>query len=94
VVFTQTESRAVIAEMKGARRLIAGLLYGSGLRIMEAVRLRIKDLDFQREEDHCQRCQGRKAESHDAAASAEATASGPGRGRAETSSIRFEKRLW
>jgi integrase len=50
VVFTQTESRAVIAEMKGARRLIAGLLYGSGLRIMEAVRLRIKDLDFQREE--------------------------------------------
>jgi hypothetical protein len=42
VVFTQTESRAVIAEMKGARRLIAGLLYGSGLRIMEAVRLRIR----------------------------------------------------
>ncbi len=38
MVFTQTESRAVIAEMKGARRLIAGLLYGSGLRIMEAVR--------------------------------------------------------
>jgi integrase len=33
--------------MKGARRLIAGLLYGSGLCIMEAVRLRIKDLDFQ-----------------------------------------------
>jgi integrase len=50
VVFTQTESRAVIAEMKGARRLIAGLLYGSGLRIMEAVRLRIKDLEFSRAE--------------------------------------------
>jgi len=33
VVFTQTESRAVIAEMKGARRLIAGLLYGSDLRM-------------------------------------------------------------
>ena len=50
VVFTQDEARSIIAQMKGARRLIAGLLYGSGLRIMEAVRLRIKDLDFQREE--------------------------------------------
>lgn len=50
VVFTQAESRAVISRMKGARRLVASLLYGSGLRIMEAVRLRIKDLDFERYE--------------------------------------------
>ena len=47
VVFTKAEARAVISHMKGARRLIAGLLYGSGLRIMEAVRLRIKDIDFE-----------------------------------------------
>ena len=40
VVFTKAASNAVIAQMKGARQLIAGLLYGSGLRIMEAVRLR------------------------------------------------------
>src|SRR5215813_10399115 len=46
VVFTKDEARAVISQMKGARRLIAGLLYGSGLRIMEAVRLRVKDIDF------------------------------------------------
>src|SRR5712671_5555723 len=49
VVFTKTEANAVIAQMRGAPQLIAGLLYGSGLRIMEAVRLRIKDLDFSRE---------------------------------------------
>ena len=50
VVFTKAEANAVIAQMTGAPQLIAGLLYGSGLRIMEAVRLRIKDVDFSREE--------------------------------------------
>jgi len=40
----------LIAQMKGENRLIAGLLYGSGLRIMEAVRLRVKDVDFARAE--------------------------------------------
>ncbi len=35
-----------IAEMEGVNRLIAKLLYGGGLRIMECVRLRVKDLDF------------------------------------------------
>jgi integron integrase len=48
VVFTKAEARSVISQMKGARRLIAELLYGSGLRIMEAVRLRIKDIEFER----------------------------------------------
>ena len=65
MVFTQTDSRAVIAEMKGARRLIAGLLYGSGLRIMEAVRLRIKDLDFQREEITVRDAKGEKQMAED-----------------------------
>lgn len=50
VVFTKAESSAVIAQMNGARRLIVALLYGSGLRIMEAVRLRVKDVDFARNE--------------------------------------------
>jgi len=50
VVFTKAEASAVIAQISGARRLIAALLYGSGLRIMEAVRLRVKDIDFGREE--------------------------------------------
>jgi integron integrase len=50
VVFTKPEANAVIAQLRGEPQLIAGLLYGSGLRIMEAVRLRIKDIDFSREE--------------------------------------------
>ncbi len=50
VVFTKAEATALIAQMKGENRLIAGLLYGSGLRIMEAVRLRVKDVDFARAE--------------------------------------------
>jgi integron integrase len=50
VVFTKPEANAVIAQMRGEPQMIAGLLYGSGLRIMEAVRLRIKDIDFSREE--------------------------------------------
>ena len=50
VVFTKEEANAIIAHLKGEHRLIAGLLYGSGLRIMEAVRLRVKDIDFARNE--------------------------------------------
>jgi integron integrase len=50
VVFTKQESAAMLSAMNGLPRVIAGLLYGSGLRIMEAVRLRIKDLEFSHNE--------------------------------------------
>src|ERR1041384_3876503 len=50
VVFTRDEANAIITYLRGDNKLIASLLYGSGLRIMEAVRLRIKDIDFQRHE--------------------------------------------
>ncbi len=50
VVFTKAEATAVIAQMKGEHQLVACLLYGSGLRIMEAVRLRVKDIEFGRGE--------------------------------------------
>ena len=46
VVFTPGEARAVLAQLKGDYRLMAELLYGSGLRLMECLRLRIKDVDF------------------------------------------------
>jgi len=46
VVFTRVEARAVLAQLKGDYRLMAELLYGSGLRLMECVRLRVKDIDF------------------------------------------------
>ncbi|MEA3428883.1 MAG: integron integrase, partial [Thermodesulfobacteriota bacterium] len=45
-VFTQDEVSKILANMSGKHRLMAQLLYGCGLRLMECVRLRIKDVDF------------------------------------------------
>jgi len=45
-VLTKDEVRRVIGELSGTHRLMAQLLYGSGLRLMECVRLRVKDIDF------------------------------------------------
>ncbi|MBU1223766.1 MAG: integron integrase [Gammaproteobacteria bacterium] len=50
VVLTQNEVQAVLSRLSGTHWLVAGLLYGSGLRIMEALRLRIKDVEFSRGE--------------------------------------------
>jgi integron integrase len=46
VVLSKEEARAVIAKMTGVPQLITQVMYGSGLRIMECLRLRVKDLDF------------------------------------------------
>jgi len=46
VVFTHAEAMAVIDVMKGVNQHVTSLLYGSGLRIGEAVSLRVKDIDF------------------------------------------------
>lgn len=46
VVLTPAEAQKVLSNMHGTARLMAGLLYGSGLRLMECVRLRVKDIDF------------------------------------------------
>ena len=46
VVFTREEVRAVLARMLGDKAVMASLLYGSGLRLMECLRLRVKDVDF------------------------------------------------
>ncbi len=45
-VLTPEEARRVIALMKGDPQLVVKILYGSGLRLLEALRLRIKDVDF------------------------------------------------
>jgi integron integrase len=45
-VLTKEEVRQVIAQLTGVHRLIVQLFYGSGLRLMECMRLRVKDLDF------------------------------------------------
>ena len=45
-VFTPDETKRILANLEGTHWLIAGLLYGSGLRLMESLRLRVKDIDF------------------------------------------------
>lgn len=46
VVFTRAELKTVLEGMSGTSQLIASLLYGSGMRLMECLRLRIKDIDL------------------------------------------------
>jgi integrase len=43
VVLPRDEAARVLARLEGVHRLIGALLYGTGLRIMEAMRLRVKD---------------------------------------------------
>src|SRR5712692_10679631 len=47
VVMTREEVATILSLMDGTAQVVAKLLYGSGLRIMEAVRLRVKDIDYQ-----------------------------------------------
>jgi integron integrase len=47
VVLSRSEVKRVFAHLHGTPKLMAGLLYGSGLRLMECVRLRVKDVDFE-----------------------------------------------
>jgi integron integrase len=46
VVLTRAEVHAVLDQMHGTPRLMASLMYGAGLRLLECARLRIKDVDF------------------------------------------------
>ena len=46
VVLSRVEVQAVLAQLDGAKWLMASLLYGSGLRLMECLRLRIQDIDL------------------------------------------------
>ena len=47
VVFTRSGVKAILVRMDGVQHLIVSLLYGSGLRLSEGLRLRVKDLDFE-----------------------------------------------
>ena len=48
MVRTADEVRRTLLRLDGVHRLVAQLLYGTGMRVMEGLRLRVKDLDFER----------------------------------------------
>jgi len=50
VVLTQAEVKSLLGRLQGTPLLIARLLYGTGMRLMECMRLRVKDLEFERKE--------------------------------------------
>ncbi len=50
VVLTRDEVRSVLGEMDGIYSLLGRMLYGSGMRLMELIRLRVKDIEFTRSE--------------------------------------------
>ena len=60
VVLTPREVRLVIDRLAGMPRLVTALLYGAGLRLQECLELRIKNIDFEREEVTVRRGKGRR----------------------------------
>ncbi|HRG96595.1 MAG TPA: integron integrase [Polyangiaceae bacterium] len=60
VVLTQAEVSAVLSRMDGVPALMAHLLYGAGLRLLECARLRVKDVDLERRELLVREGKGRK----------------------------------
>ncbi len=60
VVFTKEEVRRIFSYLEGTPKLVCSLLYGSGLRLGEALRLRIKDIDFERKQILVREAKGNK----------------------------------
>lgn len=60
VVLSVDEVRAVMEQLTGLPRMIAALLYGAGLRLQESLELRVKDLDFDRNQILVRRGKGQK----------------------------------
>lgn len=50
VVLTHQEVRSLLHELSGTTALVTSLLYGTGMRLLEGLRLRVKDIDFERRE--------------------------------------------
>lgn len=60
VVLTRTEVSSVLSHLDGQAWLIVSLLYGAGLRLQEALELRVKDIDFERRQISVRQGKGRK----------------------------------
>jgi integron integrase len=60
VVLTREEVKAILKQLDGVKRLIVSLLYGSGLRLLECLQLRVKDVDLSVCEIRVRRAKGDK----------------------------------
>ena len=60
VVLTRAEVKAVLSHLAGQKWLIASVMYGTGLRLMECITLRVQDLDFGRREITVRNAKGAK----------------------------------
>lgn len=60
IVLTKSEVRALLQQTEGVPRIVAVLMYGSGLRLLECLTLRVKDMDFDRMEIRLRRGKGAK----------------------------------
>jgi integron integrase len=60
VVLTRDEVRAVLAQLHGTSWLVAAILYGGGLRLLECLALRVKDIDLERRQIVLRRAKGQK----------------------------------
>ena len=59
-VLSKDEARLLISYIKGTAKILAGLMYGSGLRSMEVIRLRIHDIDFENNQIYVRNPKGGK----------------------------------
>ena len=60
VVLTRSEVKALLARIEGRNWLMAAMLYGCGMRLMECVRLRVQDIDFERRSIMVRQAKGQK----------------------------------
>ncbi len=60
VVFSKDEVKRILNELSGTNKLMATLLYGAGLRLRECLQLRIKDVEFEKQQIHVQSGKGEK----------------------------------
>ena len=59
-VLSQREVSILFMQMKGTHKLIASLLYGTGMRLLEGLRLRVQDIDFEYHRIHVHQAKGNK----------------------------------
>ncbi|MCM8856657.1 MAG: integron integrase [Candidatus Thiodiazotropha sp.] len=60
VVLSRNETTALLAQLEGTHKLVTSLLYGTGMRLLEGLRLRVQDLDFAYGRIHIHQAKGKK----------------------------------